>query len=103
MPKKSFYTYYLVQFKECNSEFGDYTICETIEEVTDCIHLVDIYLDSNALSNVKISGIPLTRDEYKNLKNPETGFELSGFYFHPAEENHFEEMVLQETSAINLA
>lgn len=68
MEDQTKYLYYLIQYKNCSLEYT-YDIVEDIEEIADCVRAVDLDLDSNPFSQVKISGIGLTKGEFKGFSN----------------------------------
>lgn len=66
---KDFYTYYLIEFKDCGIDDYDYTICETLEEIGDQLQIAETSFDDDTIeAQAIITGIALTKDELSHWK-----------------------------------
>ncbi len=68
------YTYYHIDFSNCCFE-GDYTICESLEQVAEVLQYVDIDFDDPEKSaTVEIKGVGMTPIEYKEWLKENDGY-----------------------------
>ncbi len=66
--KAEVYTYFRIDYINCSSVEYDYTIVESIEDISDNIRVAEIDLDDpNSDSQVKITGVGMTRKQYDNF------------------------------------
>ena len=72
MEKESLYTYYHIEFKNCSSFNGDYTIVESLDDVLNILKKIDSDLDDdtydksemNEKPQATITGIGMTREGF---------------------------------------
>lgn len=71
-------------YKNCKQVWYNHDIVENIEEIPDCVRVVDCDLDFNPMASVKITGIALTKEEFQGFKKGD--FRVPPYMLKPTEE-----------------